>query len=243
MALVKFGATVAQISGSIGGTVFARNKGGAYARNKTAPVQPNSTLQVGARTVFQAAVRSWTNTLTAGQRDAWNAYASAVTYTDIFGETRYYSGQQRYIQCYCALVNCGGTPTAAAVAPSIYTAATNVTLASLSLTQGAATADATVKITNSASPADAAVGDKLLIHFGGPVTLAANYFNGPYRYVTEATWASGASYPAVTGTDPWARTLASGTRLPIFWRVLKADNRISSAARGIFTLGAHITTP
>lgn len=241
MALIKFGGTVAQVSGSIGGVVFARNKGGAYARNKTSPVQPNSTRQVSARTVFQAAVRAWSTILTPGERNAWNAYASAVTYTDVFGETRYYSGQQRYIQCYCALVNCGGTATAAATAPHIYTTATNVTLQSLSLTQGAGVADTTVAVANSEAPGDVAAGDKLLISIGGPITTAKNYFAGPYRYAAAATYASGNKYPTTTTTDPWARTLASGAVLPISWRVLKVDNRISSAARGIFTLGALVT--
>lgn len=241
MALIKFGGGIAQISGSIGGIVYARNKGGAYARNKTAPVQPNSTRQVSARTVFQAAVRAWTTILTGGERNAWNAYASAVTYTDVFGETRYYSGQQRYIQCYCALVNCGGTATAAATAPHVYTAATNVTLQSLALKQGATVADSTVAITNDEAPGDVAVGDKLLINIGGPITPAKTYFNGPYRYAAVGTYASGNKYPVITATDPWARTLASGAFLPISWRVLKADNRISSAARGIFVLGAFVT--
>lgn len=239
MALVKYGATVAQLSGSVGGIVYARNKGGAYVRNRTSPLQPGTGLQVDARGLFQAAVRNWTNILTDNQRYQWNAYASAIGYTNVFGETRYYSGQQRYIQCYVACVNAGGLTTAAATAPTTYTAATNVVLLDLSATQGAATPDTTCLIANDSAPAGVAIGDKLLISFGGPITGAVNYFKGPYRFATSSTYASGNKYTFTVTTDPYARTLAAGDRLPISWRVLKADNRISAVSRGILTLGAH----
>lgn len=241
MALVKYGATVSQLSGSIGGIVYARNKGGAYIRTRTSPTQPNSELQVGARTLFSGAVNTWTNVLTPGERTAWNAYASAIPYTDVFGETRYYSGQQRYVQCYVALVNCGGTPVTAATAPSIFTAAEIVGSDALAVNQGATVANSTVSIVNSTGPSDVAAGDKLLIHIGGPITAAKNYFNGPWRYAASGVYATGGKYPDIVATDPWARTLAVGGRLAIYWRVLKADNRISNVARKIVTIGAFVT--
>lgn len=239
MAKVKYGSTVAQLSGSVGGVVYARNRGGAYIRNKTAPIQPNSGLQAGAKTVFAAAVNSWTNTLSASERAAWNGYASAVPYTDIFGDTRYYSGQQRYIQCYVALVNSGGTAANAAVAPTVYTEAENVLSTSIVLKQGAATANSTAELVAPAAPADVAAGDLLLVHFGSGVTQATNYFNGPYRYAAKSTFVSGATFPAATITDPYGRTLSAGGVVPVYWRILKADNRISSAARKIVTLAAY----
>lgn len=239
MAKVKYGSTVAQLSGSIGGTVFARNRGGAYIRNKTAPVQPNSGLQADAKTVFAAAVNTWTNTLTSAERTAWNAYASAVPYTDIFGDTRYYSGQQRYIQCYVALVNSGGTASAAATAPTTMTEAENVLSTSITMEQGAATADLTAIIPTALAPADVAAGDILLVHVGTSITQATNYFNGPYRYAAKGTFVSGSAFPDITLTDPYGRTMAAGLVVPVMWRVLKADNRLSGTARKIVTLGAY----
>jgi hypothetical protein len=240
MALVKYGATVAQISGSVGGVVFARNRGGAYIRNKTAPVQPGTALQLAARTIFGSAVNTWTNILDSTQREAWNTYASAVPYTDIFGETRYYSGQQRYIQCFTALVNHGGTPSAAATAPTVYTEAENVISTNMVITQGAAVADSTFVLAAATTPQDVAADDVLMFHTGGPMTQAASYFNGPYRYTGKSTYVSGATYPAANLTDPYARVIASGNKLPVFWRILKADNRISSASRAILTVGAYV---
>lgn len=238
MALVKYGSAVTQLSGSVGGVTYARNKGGAYLRSRTSPTQPNSALQVGARTLFASAVNAWTNILTAYERTSWNAYAAAVPYTNIFGETRYYSGQQRYVQCYIARVNAGGLVTAASTAPTTYTEAATVSFATLSMTAGAATPDMTAVMKNSTGPADIKAGDLLLFHFGAAVTEATEYFNGPWRYAGKSVHATGAFYPNVTLTDPYGRTIAKDMRVPIYYRVLKADNRISSEARGILTVGA-----
>lgn len=238
MAKVKYGSTVAQLSGSIGGTVYARNRGGAYIRNKTAPIQPNSGLQSGSKTIFAAAVNTWTNTLSNSERTAWNAYASAVPYTDVFGDTRYYSGQQRYIQLYIALTNSGGNPASAASAPTTMTEAENVLSTSITVNQGAKTADLSAVLAATLTPIDITVGDMLLFHVGTSITQATNYFNGPYRYTGKATYASGGSFPVITFTDPYARTMAAGLVVPVMWRVLKADNRLSGVARKIVTLGA-----
>jgi hypothetical protein len=237
MALVKYGSAVTQISGSVGGVTYARNKGGAYLRSRTSPTQPNSALQVGARTLFSAAVNAWTNTLTSYERTSWNAYAAAVPYTNIFGETRYYSGQQRYVQCYIARVNAGGLVTAASTAPTTYTEAATVSFVTLSMTEGAATPDSTAKLINSTGPADIEAGDILLYHFGSPVTNATEYFNGPWRYAGKSVHATGTIYPTVTVTDPFGRTITEDMRVPIYYRVLKVDNRISSESRGILTVG------
>ncbi|GAI01350.1 unnamed protein product, partial [marine sediment metagenome] len=45
MALIKYGGGIVQISGSIAGTVFARNKMGNYARPRTKPVNPRTARQ------------------------------------------------------------------------------------------------------------------------------------------------------------------------------------------------------
>ena len=239
MAKVKYGSTVAQLSGSIGGVVYARNRGGAYIRNKTAPVQPNSVLQSESKTLFAAAVNTWTNVLAASEREGWNSYAASVSYTDVFGDTRYYSGQQRYVQCFIALTNSGGNATLAATAPTIMTEAENVLSSSMAMEQGAAVADDTAVLPAVTAPLDVDVGDILLVHFGTTITQATNYFKGPYRFAAKATYATGKAFPDVTITDPYMRTLSSGTVVPIFWRVLKKDNRISSTARKIVTLGAY----
>jgi hypothetical protein len=237
MAKVKFGSAVAEVRGSIGGLTYARNAGGAYIRSRISPIQRNTTRQNQAKSIFSAAVNTWTNTLTSFERDGWNTYASAVPYTDVFGMSRNYSGQQSYVRCYIASVNAGVEVSAIAAAPTIYTEAEGIEAANLTAAQGAVAADSTVSFVNTLSPADATAGDMLLLYIGGPVTAATNYFKGPYRYAGQAVFVSGEAYPDAVLTDPWGRECAAGLLLPVQWRIVKADNRMSPVSQGLVTLG------
>jgi hypothetical protein len=239
MALIKTGSTISNISGSIGGTTYSRNRGGAYARNRTIPVQPNSAYQVAAKALFQSASGNWTSTLTASQRTAWEAYAASVPYTNKLGEKKYYTGQQRYVQTVMAGVNAGLTMVSFATAPSSTTEATNVAWPSTAFSQGGATADSTIKVAAITAPADVTVGDLLLMYIGKPISQARRYNSGPWRYAGKSVYATGGSYPTVTLTDPYASTDAAGKSVPVMLRVLKADGRLSVALHSIVTLGAH----
>ncbi|MGD8374486.1 MAG: hypothetical protein PVI21_06550 [Candidatus Woesebacteria bacterium] len=241
MAKVKFGSGVSEIRGSIGGTVYARNAGGAYIRNRTSPIHPGSPLQNAAKALFANAVNIWTNTLSYTQRSMWNAYASAVPYTDVFGATRYYSGQQRFVQSYIALVNSGGTGSAAYTAPVTYTEASPIVPAAITMTQGATPADTTGLFGEAYAPADVEVDDVILIYFGNAVTPATTFFDGPYRYAGKTTYASGTTYPEVLLTDPWGREMAEDAIVPVKTRILKADMRMSPETKKFVSLGAYIT--
>ncbi len=75
MALVKYGGGIVQMSGSIGGDTFARNRYGNYVRARTKPVNPNTTLQQAVRASMSFLTNRWAQTLDAAQRTAWNPYA------------------------------------------------------------------------------------------------------------------------------------------------------------------------
>ncbi|GAH13494.1 unnamed protein product, partial [marine sediment metagenome] len=49
MSLVKYGGGIVQMSGSIAGNTFARNRYGNYVRARTKPINPNSDRQVVVR--------------------------------------------------------------------------------------------------------------------------------------------------------------------------------------------------
>lgn len=239
MAKVKYGAAVSELRGSISGATYSRNAGGSYVRARISPVQPNSARQAAAKSLFSAGVNTWTNTLSGAERVLWAQYAASVPYVDVFGQQRYYSGQQRYVQAFVAAVNAGRSVASVAAAPSTYTEAENVTVANLSLEQGAAVADGTANVVNAAAPAEAAADDILLISFGAPVTPARNYFKGPYRHAGIATYVSGGTYPDALLTDPFGRTCAEGQVIPVQWRVLKVDNRLSPISQAILTVAAY----
>ncbi|KKL73251.1 hypothetical protein LCGC14_2076760, partial [marine sediment metagenome] len=59
MAIITPGPTVAAISGSIGGTVYSRNRGGAYIRNRAIPVDPNTSFQINVRAILAAQSQNW----------------------------------------------------------------------------------------------------------------------------------------------------------------------------------------
>jgi hypothetical protein len=234
--LLKFGSIVTDASGSVAGLTIARNRGGAYARARTSPIQPNSTRQAAIRGIFAAAINSWTNLLSVGQRQMWEAYASAVPYTNAFGETRYYSGQQRYSQCYIAAVNAGRSVSSVAQAPTTYTEAEGIVISNMAITESAATPDSSAVVSNTLAPSAPTAGDTLLIHFGAPVTAATNFFKGPFRFAGSADFVSGTTYPDATLADPFGRTMASGLRVPCKFRILQVDNRISPETMGILTV-------
>ena len=124
MALVKLGPLVAEIRGSIGGTTFARNRGGAYARNRSVPLNPSSTRQQAVRAVFADLSVVWSNTLTQAQRDAWDNYADQVPLINALGESRKVSGLNMYQRANTLLLDTGGTrvdtaPTQFTVGPTI----------------------------------------------------------------------------------------------------------------------------
>lgn len=64
-----------ELSGKMGGLVFARNKRGAYVRGYVIPVNPNTESQSAARNSFGQAVGGW-HVLTDVQKALWMSYAT-----------------------------------------------------------------------------------------------------------------------------------------------------------------------
>lgn len=81
------------ISGSIGGTVYSRNRGGAYTRARTDPAQPNSVTQQAVRSALLGANSVWA-TCSNAQRDGWETYASSVSKINRLGETKQRTGRE-----------------------------------------------------------------------------------------------------------------------------------------------------
>lgn len=101
MALVKYGGGVVQMSGSIAGTVFARNKSGNYARPRTKPVNPKSPRQETARTIVSNLASYWHTNLSVVNRGLWETYAAAVAMKNKLGETIHLSGFNHFIRTNC----------------------------------------------------------------------------------------------------------------------------------------------
>lgn len=91
MAKIKFSALVSDVRNSLNGSTFARNRGGSYFRNKTTPNNPQTMFQTSIRSSFGSISSAWRG-LTEVQRNSWIEGAANFPYTDIFGDSRTYSG-------------------------------------------------------------------------------------------------------------------------------------------------------
>ncbi len=107
MALIKLGGLAQDVRGSLNGTTFSRNKGGAYVRQKVSPVQPVSQFSSRARAIFSALSQRWSTALTASQRAAWIAFASTHTFVNVFGDAITLSGLNFYQSINRALLQVG----------------------------------------------------------------------------------------------------------------------------------------
>ena len=92
MALVKLGGLAQDVRGTLNGSVFSRNRGGAYIRSKVSPVQPVSPAADRVREVFKACSERWSAELDDTQRSAWNAFASVHPFVNVFGDSIILSG-------------------------------------------------------------------------------------------------------------------------------------------------------
>jgi hypothetical protein len=111
MALIRPGAVVGQISGRVGGVVFARNRGGAYVRNGPAPVQPRTLYQTAVRNALSTASSAW-DSITEEQRTAWSEWAKLNPVKNRIGESVTLQGNAAFVQLNSRLARFGIAPVA-----------------------------------------------------------------------------------------------------------------------------------
>lgn len=118
------GPTIAAASGSIGGTVFSRNRYGAYTRNRSIPVSPDTQYQQAAKQYLAQASQNW-RALTDAQRLQWATWAASNPVTDNLGQSQILQGNSAYVMLATRMLQAGQSlPTAppADAAPAAFTA-------------------------------------------------------------------------------------------------------------------------
>ena len=98
MALVRLGAGITDIRGSIGGTTFSKNRFGNYMRARTTPVNPRSQRQLTMRAIVASVSAAWSGVLTVFQRAAWEVYADSIVVSNKLGEQVKLTGFNQYIR-------------------------------------------------------------------------------------------------------------------------------------------------
>lgn len=97
MGKVKFSLAVSEIRNKVGSVVYSRNRYGNYVRDYVIPTDPESGAQLEQRSKFRNCMETWA-TLTESQRSQWNALATQLRGTDIFGNQYSRLGMQLFVQ-------------------------------------------------------------------------------------------------------------------------------------------------
>lgn len=95
--MAKLTVLLGELSGSIGGITFARNKSGQYARQRVTPTNPNSEAQDRSRAAF-GTVSAAFHSLTPFQKSQWQTFANSLFKPRdgrVVGTS--YTGQQSYV--------------------------------------------------------------------------------------------------------------------------------------------------
>lgn len=106
MAKVLYGSLITQLSGSIGGTVFARGANGNTVRRKSRNNNKNSISQSVFRNGFGSIQRSW-RLLTTSDKSTWASGSSSFPYVNSLGVTSFYTGFQLFSKFNNQLFNVG----------------------------------------------------------------------------------------------------------------------------------------
>lgn len=103
--MAKITVLLGELSGSIAGITFARNKAGQYARQKVTPTDAKSEAQMRVRAAFSQVSGAF-HAMTPTQKAAWNSFATSIFYPiggRVVGTT--YSGQQAFVSLNQRLLN------------------------------------------------------------------------------------------------------------------------------------------
>lgn len=234
MALVKYGAGIVQMSGSIAGDVHARNRFGNYIRPRTKPVNPNSVRQESARTIISHLAEYWHSNLDATQRGLWDVYAAAVAMTNRLGETIHLTGFNHFVRTNAVQLML--TEAIIDAAPSTLSLMEKDETTIISEEDIAAqTLTWTFDDTGWGLEDD----DKywMIIYQGQPQLASRSFFAGPWRYCAAigtvggalGTQTTAAAFPFAEGQKVWcrARMLSRSGRTSNLWtlapRTIEAD--------------------
>jgi len=232
MALVKYGGGIIQMSGSIAGNTYARNRYGNYARARTKPVNPNTDLQVAVRAAMAELTTRWAQTLDNAKRTAWNLYGSNVAMKNKLGETIKLSGFNHYLRSNLQEARLPGTITDDG--PVIFE------LPDQDPAFAITASEATQQISMAFDDTMAWCSEDLAwmeVFQGQPQNPQRNFFAGPWRFLCRLNGNVGVPIvsPQVWGVD---FAIAELQRQWCYARIRRADGRLSEPFRADAFVGA-----
>jgi len=221
MALAKYGGGIVQLSGSIGGNVFARNRFGNYVRPRTKPVNPHSARQESARAIVSYLAEYWHETLDDTERGLWGTYAAAVAMKNKLGETVYLTGFNHFVRTNACQLHMGEAVIEAA--PSILSLPEkDPDLVCSEEDISAQTFSFTCNTTGWAANGESKFG--IMLSEGVPQLGSRNQFNGPWRFMDYIDATEGAA-----GTGDYAASFAFALAQKVWFlaRLVTVSGRVS----------------
>lgn len=224
------GPTIAAASGSIGGTVFSRNRYGAYTRNRSIPVSPNTAYQAAAKNYLSQASQNW-RALDADVRLSWATWAQSNPITDNLGQQQILQGNSAYVMLATRMLQMGqALPT---VPPAVAAPSALLTL-SATYDVGAGT----TVLTFTATPLAAA--ERLWGYAAVTNSPARLYIKNLRKLVTISAAAQATGYDYEADVELRFGALAAGQVVTLEYAVADEDTGLISAFRR--TSGTIVST-
>lgn len=211
-----------QVSGSIGGLVYSHSRGGTmYTRARSIPADPQTPFQVQVRNVLAGLVGFWSQTLSAAQRNAWNAYGENTPVLNALGDSILLTGQNWFIGANTpraqAAIKLSATLAPVLDGPTVFNRG--------DLTDAGAIAyDASTGLSLAYDNTDewaTNTGGALLVFQGRPRNQSRLFFKGPYRLVGAVL--------GDTTTPPTSPFTASAATLAASGFTVSTDQLIATA--------------
>jgi hypothetical protein len=230
MATIRYGGGITQISGSIAGNVYARNRFGNYMRPRTKPVNPNSVYQAAIRTYLSYLTTYWHETLSAANRTGWATYANAVIMKNRLGESIKLTGFNHFLRVNIIRKQLEQTLTPNA--PTVLALPDKDTV--FAITASAGSGKITVTWDDAAPWGDIAA-SVMGIWQGRPQLVTRNFFNGPWRKAGSIP-GNQASPSEITAVF----TLVEGQKVWVYGRISTGptDSRLSEPFVASCTIAA-----
>ena len=227
-----------EFSGSLGGLVASRNRGGQYLRRRSMPVNPDSEAQIQARAAVAAASEAWSG-LTDQQRADWATYAANVAWVDRLGQEQRLTGPQMFLRSNAIRLQAnavfGSTLPLITDGPTTFLLGPNVPV-----TEAESEYDPANDILDPPGPTltttltledTLPATTQIFLFLGRPRGLTQNFYKGPYRMALEGVGdttnevanvvAAGSSYAAKYGVP------GAGVRISGYLRLQTQDGRLS----------------
>lgn len=234
MALIVSGGLAPTVSGKVGNSVWARNRGGAYIRNYAKPTNPATALQAAVRSTFAALVAQWQGLSDAVKND-FAAAASQVNNPNRVGLTSNPPPLALFQQ-----INVGraaaGLSVVVVAPPTPLTFEWGVDSCAIA-ESGAAATDAVVTFDDTAVWCNSG-SSALLVYMSQAVSPSINFFKGPYQFMGRIL-----GDVESVATSPSTLTLSGGGTFQVgmkyFWR---AYPTLNNGQLGAIATGSFVAT-